>query len=984
MNRETAVSDTTIGGHHAAFTAVRKPDQDDRGYRLITLEDNSMDCLVISDPSTDKSSAALDVHVGHLCDPDEAAGLAHFCEHLLFMGTTKYPSENDYSQYLSEHGGYSNAFTGVENTNYYFEVASDHLEGALDRFAQFFICPLFTESCTDRELKAVDSEHKKNLQSDTWRTYQLEKDLSNPNHPYCKFGTGSLETLKDIPENKGLDVRKLLLDFHSKYYSANIMKLVVLGKEPLDTLTEWVVRMFSDVPSLGIKPPAFQGHPLTENELMKQVLIKPVKEIRHLELVFPFPDLSAHYESQPSGYGSHLIGHEAEGSILSLLKQKGWANALSAGYSSGGINFGFFKITVDLTAEGQAHYNEVIVIIFQYIDMIKKAGIQKWIFNECKSLYMMHFRFKEKKSPASYASNVAQQMHQYAKEDILSGPYLLTRYEPEMMQQCLSHLRPDNFRVTLVSPDFDTTTFAKAKWYGTEYLVEPLSEKLRTDLTKLEPNPDLHLPRMNEFIPESFDVDKLENVTVLKGAQIILETPLIRFWHKKDDTFWVPKGNVWFHLRAPLSYVTPRMCVLTRLYTDMLRDSLNELSYYAEVAGLSYDLDNNTDGLVLVIGGYNDKIGKLLEKIVEKMSNLKINPTRFKSVKEQLTRQYKNWDLEAPYQHSVYYLSYVTQECLWTSAEKLAALEDVTPDDVQSFFPNLLSEVFIEGLSHGNIKRQDALRFVDTVLQAFQPKPLPVAYQMKAMRTHILPEGTLHIQVREVPNADNPNSAIEYYLQFGDYANTATRTKATLLSHIINEPCFDQLRTKEQLGYMVFSGLRNQTSMTGLRLIIQSEKHPAYLESRIEDFLTKMRTILSDLSETAYATHVQAVVSRLLEKDKNLGQESSRVWTHVSSHYYNFRQSELDAEQVKAIQKDDLLAFYDQYVHPDSPCRRKLSVHVTSKKAAKAVLEAEAESILAKNVILQPEDVAMFKGSLELSRSPAPVAPVASFFDLDG
>jgi insulysin len=73
------------------------------------------------------------------------------------MGTEKYPKENDYNQYLAEHSGHSNAFTGMENTNYYFEVAQEWLEGALDRFAQFFISPLFSDSCTERELKAVDS-----------------------------------------------------------------------------------------------------------------------------------------------------------------------------------------------------------------------------------------------------------------------------------------------------------------------------------------------------------------------------------------------------------------------------------------------------------------------------------------------------------------------------------------------------------------------------------------------------------------------------------------------------------------------------------------------------------------------------------------------------------------------------------------------------------------------------------------------------------
>lgn len=70
---------------------------------------------------------------GSLSDPPNIAGLSHFCEHMLFLGTKKYPKENEYSQFLSEHAGSSNAFTSGEHTNYYFDVSHEHLEGALDR-----------------------------------------------------------------------------------------------------------------------------------------------------------------------------------------------------------------------------------------------------------------------------------------------------------------------------------------------------------------------------------------------------------------------------------------------------------------------------------------------------------------------------------------------------------------------------------------------------------------------------------------------------------------------------------------------------------------------------------------------------------------------------------------------------------------------------------------------------------------------------------
>lgn len=149
---------------------------------------------------------------------------------MLFLGTHKYPSENDYSKFLTQHGGSSNAATFADHTTFYFDVVPEHLGGALDRFAQFFIAPLFTESATEREINAVDSEHEKNIPNDLWRLDQLDKHTADPSHPYHKFGTGNKQTLHVIPKEKGINVRDELLKFHDAWYSANIMALAVLGK----------------------------------------------------------------------------------------------------------------------------------------------------------------------------------------------------------------------------------------------------------------------------------------------------------------------------------------------------------------------------------------------------------------------------------------------------------------------------------------------------------------------------------------------------------------------------------------------------------------------------------------------------------------------------------------------------------------------------------------------------------------------------------
>ena len=282
--------------------SVEQSPQDDRSYRYLVLP-NGLSVLLCSDPSTDKSSAALDVRVGHLSDPDSLPGLAHFLEHMLFLGTAKYPDENEYNQFLNKHGGNSNAYTDMESTNYYFDCGADHLEGALDRFSQFFIAPLFTPSATDRELNAVNSEHEKNLQSDMWRSFQLSKALCRPDHSFHKFGSGNLETLGNAED--GIDLRSELLAFHARYYSANVMKLVVLGKEGLPELERLVRTYFSPIENKDIRPPVFPGRPYGTEQLAKRVSVVPVKEMRSVELTFPMREIETLYMQKPARYISH-------------------------------------------------------------------------------------------------------------------------------------------------------------------------------------------------------------------------------------------------------------------------------------------------------------------------------------------------------------------------------------------------------------------------------------------------------------------------------------------------------------------------------------------------------------------------------------------------------------------------------------------------------------------------------------------------------
>ena len=384
----------------------------------------------------------MDVHIGHMSDPVGLPGLAHFCEHMLFLGTKEFPDENEYSKYLSSHGGSFNAFTSSDHTNYYFDVSPDNFEGALDRFSQFFLSPLFTESATEREVNAVNSEHEKNIPNDTWRINQIEKATSDQSHDFAKFGTGNKVTLDSRPKEQGVIVRDELLAFHRKWYSSNIMGVALLGREDLDTLQAMVTDRFAEVENKSVEVPQWTSAPFNSEQCGAITYVVPVKDIRHLNITWGIPDLTPLYRSCPGSYLGHLLGHEGPGSLLSELKSRGWVNTLVGGQKSGSKGFGFFVVNVDLTEEGIQHVDDIIELVFQYLALLREKGPQEWVFRECQDLNRMQFRFKDKERPQNYVCGLSGHLHDYPAEEVLTGGYLLTDWRPDLITDLLTHLTP--------------------------------------------------------------------------------------------------------------------------------------------------------------------------------------------------------------------------------------------------------------------------------------------------------------------------------------------------------------------------------------------------------------------------------------------------------------------------------------------------------------------------------------------------------------
>lgn len=203
----------------------------------------------------------------------------------------------------------------------------------------------------------------------------------------------------------------------------------------------------------------------------------------------------------------------------------------------------------------------------------------------------------------------------------------------------------------------------------------------------------------------------------------------------------------------------------------------------------------------------------------------------------------QNFLLEQPYQHSLYALNYATSVPRFHVLYKLDEVTKVTADDIRAFCPVLLRAAFAQSFVYGNASPDEAKALLNSVLQPLAVEPLSIA-ERPLSRAVKLPTGIEHVYDQDGANPDEPNGAIEVFFEVGrDHPETSALLE--LLSHLMREPAFNQLRTKEQLGYIVFTGVRGQHGVEGLRIIVQSAKaNPDELDERVEAFIANFRAQL--------------------------------------------------------------------------------------------------------------------------------------------
>ncbi len=858
---------------------------DKRVIKTLTLE-NGLDVFLVSDPDVHRSAAALSVGVGHLHDPKEKQGLAHYLEHMLFLGTKKYPEVGSYKKYLDEHSGASNAYTAGNMTNYFFQVSHEGFDESLDRFSDFFKAPLFDKTYAEREVKAVNNEHEKNKLNDGWRGNFVANLVSEPGHPLAQFGTGDINTLAG-------DNRPDLLKFYENYYAAPNMKLAMISNAPLEILVAKAKKYFSNIENRPVNVPDVSSEfrkPL-KNEY-RLLTIKTIKDVRSLEIDFPTIRLLDHKASKPASVVGSVLGYEGKGSLLSKLKEEGLVLGLSAGGGSSHPNINSFGISISLTEKGLKEYDRILEMVFAYIDMVRKHGIEKYTFEQAQVMAQINFDWKNPDEGMGFIASKSALMHDYALSEIEKMPYLLTEYDPKAYKSVLETLVPENSMVVLShnSAEFDK----KAPYYDAEYSLRKIKSKAFAKLENPAKLNGTFYPKKNDFIPYNLQL-------IDEDPHLIRDDALAKVWFKYDQRFKQPKVYLTYQIETPHTYRSPKNYQLAKLYEAAVREGLNELVYPIQMAGLSYSLSTGKKGVVLTIGGYSERIADLLKLVTRNLMEIKIDAQKFANIKEAMVRGLKNRKLGQAYARGGYYNWLMLLDEQYTEEQKLEALLPLELNDVKAYAKKLYEKVFVTGMIHGNYSDAKAIESTKILLDSLKSSPLPENERYEQVVEN-MPKS-----FRFSREVEDNNNSLAYAIQIGD-KSPELLAQVSMLASIVESDFYTQMRTNQQLGYIVWSFQQRMEDRVFFRMVIQSSTHePFEMSKRVNAWMASTETLFSKLTDEEFERHREALIVGLEKEGDSIGAVLGDLFGLAIDEKGDFSYKKKLIQAVKSVKKKDVL-----------------------------------------------------------------------------
>lgn len=880
---------------------------DKKKYKYLTLK-NDLDVLLISNKNTNRSTVALTINIGSLYNKIE--GLAHFLEHMLFMGCKKYPNENHFFSTINRYGGISNAFTTNNFTSYYFTVDDEHLFESIDIFHNFFIDPLFKNDSINREIIAVNSEYEKNMSIENRKIEEILKDISENSHPYKLFDCGNKKTLnvKNIRDN--------MIDFYNTYYSSDLMKLVISSNHSLDELTELSL-LFENIPKKKINKINKLDFPIVKKHngnCIKYIEMLTTNKKNKLTFVWQLKNDNIYNKEKPLLYITYLLQHESTSSLNYLLSKIGYIYDMEINYEYMGYDnyciddIYMFYIQFILTPIGQKNINIILMLLEHYICSIKKNGVNFDIYNEMINISKINVLYSNN-SDVNTITDLSIQMHLYDDvKNILINKCVYDEYSDKtknIICKYLDEMTIKNCIVIYISKF--KKLLKKTKWYGAEYNTY--------DNVPGYTNTNHDFPYFS-FQLNPYVIDKLNIINYRKKSHELSKVNNVLYKHIDTYNNSTICSGIIYHSELINNDIINYICC--ELYILSLYEINKPIYYFGKQMEMYFSIHMSYNKLIIRNKGYYDNIIPFLLDIRKNFFDFKKMKKIFDKIKMEYLENLDNFKYIGSYSYAKYVLKKEAENNFFPYDEKIKNVGKITFDIFVETIKKIFNSFQTQFLICGNINNK-IISEIKKMFNIGNNKYIndTTSFAKKLTLGQIININENTLDEKEINSVINITFQLFHINIENIHYAIYNICLSNLLKIMISESFFNVLRTKKQFGYIVKCSTtkldREDNPLMCMSFVIQSTKNLNEIEENIFKFLLEYRETLEKMNLETFESYKNTMINLLEKKYDTIEEEFDFYFKLVHSNLYVFNYIEITIDTVNKISMDEFLTFYNDF-----------------------------------------------------------------------
>ena len=851
---------------------------------------NGMRYIIDKNGSRYSANILFMVRVGSRHEVKGKYGLAHFLEHMLFLGSKKYPGENQFEELLNENGGHSNAYTDTFETVYYFSIFNNKLEKAIDMFSRFFIDPLFDEDSVNREINAIQSEHDKNIQQDMWRNYHLFGLISKKGSMINKFGTGNLDSLKKN------GVRDNMIKFYNKYYVSSNINIVTVSSVDNNVVKGYIEKSFSNIskrfePKITIEKPFFE-------KTGKNYFLKSISKEHNLIYLWEIPD---HINNYLNTHSPHIIRDVISSDNTNSLKRQLVNKGIIKHLYSSVMDEGLFILKISLPE--LSYWNEVDSYVRYYInDLINNDWFK--IAQYYKKKDELLFNFSSKDDSNDLGLKLVTNLIYYPLERTYIGPNVIDKIDIEQIKTLLN----------------DYLTFDKVNMILTSDInPNSLGDNIKSGITETEPYYGLEYNKL---------ILKLNEIKKLK-YDIITENPFLDTspkWVKGLDKNLIPmklssslSSKIWFgnvskfketKIYSQLIFTNSEFIfdidnyvntlILLRYINKKIQEDFNLASEIGFDAHLSID---TYDSVVTIdIYGHNDNFQNYFNLITQYIKDFTYkdeDKTMLEVIINATKDNYMNIKKHNPWEYSPYLEELNINKFSYTIEQVVNYIKSLDITNFSRRISETKNRILFQSkfttFIYGNVEYSTLFESGNNLNIIFPSieKPSNILKQL------------VDIDCKH-PNKDEKDNFVQFTYEIGRF-NPIDNLLLLILTISIGQDFFDNLRTKQQFGYLVGSRQVRYQEIYYFKQKIQSSRSIKDIDSAIQKFNTNF---LSQITEDKYNKYVDTAKKMLEERVNNTRELFYKYLDEIRRNKFTFDRRKLVLNKIKNISYEKFKQFY--------------------------------------------------------------------------